>query len=64
MPELCRNLLRVHDLPFLGGSAEQLAGPRAGGLVDQVVALGDVRGPAGGLGVGRGGGGQVAAQLV
>jgi len=29
-----------------------------------VVALGDVRGPAGGLGVGRGGGGQVAAQLV
>ena len=28
-------------------------GSRAGGLADQVVALGDVRGPAGGLGVGR-----------
>jgi hypothetical protein len=28
------------------------------------VALGDVRGPAGGLGVGRGGGREVAAQLV
>ncbi|MEA2137110.1 MAG: hypothetical protein QOG56_260, partial [Solirubrobacteraceae bacterium] len=25
-----------------------LGGPRAGGLADQVVALGDVRGPAGG----------------
>jgi hypothetical protein len=29
-----------------------------------MVALGDVRGPAGGLGVGRGGGRAVAAQLV
>jgi len=29
-----------------------------------VVALGDVRGPAGGLGVRRGGGRQIAAQLV
>ena len=41
-----------------------LGGPRAGGLADEVVALGDVRGPAGGLGVGRGGGREVAAQLV
>ena len=32
--------------------------------MDQVVALGDVRGPAGGLGVRRGGGGQVAVELV
>jgi hypothetical protein len=29
-----------------------------------VVALGDIRGPAGGLGVRRGGGREVAAQLV
>ena len=29
-----------------------------------MVALGDVRGPAGGLGVSRGGGGQVAVELV
>ena len=36
-------------------------GPSAGGLADQVVALGDVRRAPGGLGVGRGGGGQVAA---
>ena len=41
-----------------------LGGPHAGGLTDQVVALGDVRGPAGGLGVGRGGGGQGAVELV
>jgi hypothetical protein len=33
------------------GSAEPPAGPRAGGLTDQVVALGDVRRPPGGLGV-------------
>src|SRR4051812_10677661 len=38
--------------------------PRAGGLADQVVALGDVRGPAGGLGVRRGGGRELVAQLV
>ena len=42
----------------------QLGGPSAGGLADQVVALGDIRGPAGGLGVRRGGGGQVAVELV
>ena len=41
-----------------------LGGPRAGGLADQVVALGDVRGPAGGIRVRGGGGGQAAAQLV
>ena len=64
MPELFGDLLRVHDLPFLGASAEQLAGPRAGGLADQVVAFGDVRGPAGGLDVRRAGGGQVAVELV
>jgi hypothetical protein len=40
------------------------AGPSAGGPADQVVALGDIRGPAGGLGVRRGGGGQVAVELV
>jgi hypothetical protein len=62
--ELVGDFLRVHDLPFLGASAEQLAGPRAGGLADQVVALGDLRGPVGGLGVRRGGGGQVAVELV
>jgi hypothetical protein len=39
------------------------AGPSAGGPADQVV-LGDVRGAAGGLGVCRGGGGQVAVELV
>src|SRR5207247_7481241 len=36
-------------------------GPSAGGPPDQVVALGDVRGAAGGLGVCRGGGEQVAS---
>jgi hypothetical protein len=41
-----------------------IGAPRAGGLADQVVALGDVRGPAGGLGVRHGGGGQVAVELV
>jgi hypothetical protein len=40
------------------------AGPSAGGPADRVVALGDVRGAAGGLGVCRGGGGQVAVELV
>src|SRR6266849_4686811 len=39
-------------------------GSRACGLADQMVALGDVRGPAGGLCVRRGGGGQVVAELV
>ena len=43
--------------PVTGGS-------RAGGLADQVVALGDVRGAAGGLGVRACGGGQVAGKLV
>jgi hypothetical protein len=37
---------------------------RGRGPADQVVALGDVRGAAGGLGVCRGGGGQVAVELV
>ena len=32
------------------------ATPRAGGLTDQVVALGDIRGPTGGIRVRRGGG--------
>src|SRR4051794_31921041 len=41
-----------------------LGGPRAGGLTDQMVALGDVRGPTGGIRVRRGGGRQVAAELV
>jgi hypothetical protein len=36
------------------------SGSRAAGLADQMVALGDVRGPPGGVGVRRGGGGQVA----
>src|SRR6266540_7403196 len=49
---------------FISSIRSWLGGPRAGGLADQVVALGDVRGPAGGLGVGRGGGSEVAAQLV
>jgi len=39
-------------------------GPCAGGLTDEVVALGDVRGPTGGLGVRRSGGGQVTVELV
>ncbi len=38
--------------------------PRASGLADQVVALGDVRRAPGGLGVRRGRGRQVAAELV
>jgi hypothetical protein len=45
---------------------ESRFGPAArarGGLADQVVALGDVRGPVGGFGVGRRGGGQVAAEF-
>jgi hypothetical protein len=41
-----------------------VSGPRAGGLTDQVVAHGDVRGSAGGLRVRRAGGGQVAGELV
>jgi hypothetical protein len=41
-----------------------LVGPRAGGLTDQVVALGDVRGSAAGIRVLRGGGTGVAAELV
>src|SRR4051812_29425977 len=45
-------------------SSGNVAGSRAGGLADQVVALGGARGPAGGLGVRRGGGGQVAVELV
>src|SRR5215210_2202624 len=42
----------------------QLGGPSAGGLTDQVVALGDVRRAPGGLDVRRGGSGQVAVELV
>ena len=42
----------------------RLGGPCAGGLADQVVALGDGGGPAGGLGVRRGGGREVAAEFV
>jgi hypothetical protein len=38
--------------------------PRAGGLPDEVVSLGDVGCAPGGLGVGRSGGGQVAGELV
>src|SRR5215216_1498706 len=45
-------------------SAMWRAGPRAGGLADQVVALADVRRAPGGLGVRPGGGGQVAVELV
>ena len=41
-----------------------LGGPRAGGLTDQVVALGDVRGPTGGIRVRRGGGREIAVELV
>jgi hypothetical protein len=44
--------------------APRRQGPRAGGLTDEVVALGDVRRPAGGVGVRRGGGRQIAAELV
>src|SRR5829696_7815932 len=42
----------------------QLGGPSAGGLTDQVVALGDVRRAPGGLDVRRGGSGRVAVELV
>src|ERR1700689_1363654 len=42
----------------------ELGGPRAGGLTDQVVALGDVRSPTGGIRVRRGGGSEIAAELV
>ena len=41
-----------------------LGGPREGGLTDQVVALGDVRRPPGGLDVRRGSSGQVVGELV
>src|SRR5690242_13067794 len=54
------------DLPaapsFLGGCLS--GGPDACGLADQVVALGYVRGPAGGFRVGRARGRQVALELV
>src|SRR3954466_10588004 len=51
---------------MLGGTAVPgwLGGPGAGGLTDEVVALGDVRGPTGGIRVRRGGGAEVAAELV
>ena len=39
-------------------------GPRASGLPDQVVTLGDVGGAAGGFGERGGGGVEVAAELV
>ena len=38
--------------------------PRAGGLTDQMVALGDVGGPTRGFRVRHGGGREVAAELV
>ena len=38
--------------------------PRAGGLSDEVVSLGDVRRPAGGLCVRRSGGREIAVELV
>src|SRR5215510_1356978 len=41
-----------------------LGGPSAGGLADQVVALGDVRGSTGGFRVRRGGAREVAAELM
>ena len=44
--------------------AARLIGPRAGGLAHEVVALGDVGGPAGGLGVRRAGRDRVAVELV
>src|SRR4051794_8708842 len=47
-----------------GASAAWPAGSRTRGLADEVVALGDVRRPAGGLDVRRRRGGQVTAQLV
>ena len=49
---------------MLSISTSRQGGPRAGGSADQVVALGSVRGPEGGLGVRRRGGGQVAVELV
>jgi hypothetical protein len=42
----------------------EVAGPRAGGLADQVVALGDVRRPAGGFGIRGAGGRQITVELV
>jgi hypothetical protein len=40
------------------------AGPRAGGLPDQVIAFGEVRGPPRGLRVSRARGWQIAVELV
>src|SRR3954449_11527077 len=54
------------DTTFLSraASAELLSGPSAGGLTDQVVALGDVGRAPGGLGIRRGGSGHIAVELV
>jgi len=53
---------RVQSRSSLPGTSP--SGSRSGGLADQTVALGDVRGPAGGLGVRQGGDGQVVVELV
>src|SRR6266540_5068523 len=52
-----------HDAPTTTHRLQR-GGPRAGGLTDQVVALGDDRGAAGGVGVGGGSGREVAGELV
>ena len=48
----------------LGVSRLPIGGSGAGGLADQVVALGDIRGSVGGLAVRRRGGRKVTAQFV
>src|SRR3954451_5853406 len=58
---------RSADLTCAGPSRARCwrhGGPRTGGLTDEMVALGDVRGPAGGRRVRRRGGREVAAELV
>ncbi len=59
-----RQLRAVIGVPLSQSSFGSVGGPRAGGLADQVVALGGVRRAPGGLDVRRGGSGQVAVELV
>src|SRR5688500_14175159 len=62
IPTRMRRILRAAASRVLNET--DYGGPCAGGPTDQVIAFGDVRGAPGGLRVRRGGGGQVAVELV